>query len=208
MQFSAIRTYCATRFRDPTNIIVSDADWKNYVNTAYGDVLMLMPYAPWNEASATVTVSASSHTGALPTNVFRVTAVYDATDQYPLVPLEGRMQVFNEYPTQAEVGAPVHYRVFGGNILVYPMPSASTSLTVEYLVQPSDLSADGDLPAFPEAYHDILVSGAVALAYRDDGNLQMAQAYEAEATEMKKSLIQEAGQPRQDRYYEIVDSQW
>lgn len=206
MQFSAIRTYCATRFRDTGNVIVTDVQWKDYVNTAYGDANMRVPYAPWNEVSATVSVTAATRTGALPTNVFKVLAVYDATDQIPLVPLEGRTQVFSEYPSQDETGQPMHYRLLGGNILLYPIPTATTSLTVEYLKLPADLSADADVPAFPEAYHDILVSGAVALAYRDDGNLPMAQAYEKEAKEMIAAMIQDAMQPRQDRFYEIVDT--
>jgi hypothetical protein len=206
MQFSAIRTYAATRFRDPSNIIVTDTQWKDYVNTAYGDVLTRLPYAPWNEASATVALSAASRTGALPTDVFKVTAVYDATDQFPLVPLEGRNQVFQEYPQQTETGQPMHYRLLGGNILVYPIPEAATNLTVEYLKMPADMSADADVPAFPSQWHDALVSGAVALAYRDDGNMQMAAEYEKESQGMIASLIQDSMQPRQDRYYEIVDT--
>jgi hypothetical protein len=208
MQFSAIRTYCATRFRDTGNVIVTDAQWKDYVNTAYGDTLMRMPYAPWNEASTTVTIAASTRSGSLPTNVFKVLAVYDATNGFPMVPLEGRAQVFNEYPQQTEVGQAMHYRIFGGSLYVYPLPQSSTSYTVEYLVMPADLSADGDVPAFPEVWHDILVSGAVALAYRDDGNIAMAQEYEKEAAAMMAALIQDAMQPRQDRYYEIVDTNW
>lgn len=208
MQFSVIRTYAAARFRDPTNVIVSDADWKNYVNTAYGDVLMRFPYAPWNEASTTVTVNAGSRSATLPVNVFQVTAVYDQTNGFPMVPMEGRAQVFNEYPQQTETGQAMHYRIFGNTLQVYPLPQTNTTYVVEYLVQPAELVNDTDLPAFPEIWHDILVSGAVALAYRDDGNPAMADKYEVEAEDMTKALIQWMAQPRQDRYYEIVDTNW
>jgi hypothetical protein len=208
MQFSVIRQYAATRFRDPTNVIVSDADWKNYVNTSYGDTNMRLPYAPWNELSATITINAGVRSGPLPTDVNRVTAVWNSTDQFPMVPLEGRMQVFNEYPQQIETGQSMHYRIFGNALYVYPLPQANTSFTVEYLKAPADLLNDADIPAFPETYHDILVSGAVALAYRDDGNIPMAQEYDKEAEDMVRALIQESMQPRQDRYYEITDQVW
>jgi hypothetical protein len=208
MQFSVIRSYAATRFRDPSNAIVLDTDWKNYVNTAYGDVLMRMPWAPWNEGSASLVIGASTRSVALPTDVDKVLAVWNSTDQFPMVPLEGRMQTYNEYPQQTEIGQPMHYRIFGESLLVYPLPQVSTTFVVEYVVMPADMVNDTDVPAFPTQWHDVLVSGAVALAYRDDGNIAMAQEYDKEAEDMIKALIQDSMQPRQDRYYEIVDFIW
>lgn len=205
MQFSAIRTYCALRFRDTGNVVVSDTEWKSYVNSAYGDILTRMPYAPWNEFSATVSVTAGSRSGTLPTNAFRVIAVWNATDAYPMVPLEGREEVYNQYPEQTETGQPQQYRLFNNTVQVYPIPTVNTSLTVEYLKQAGDLSADADLPVIPEAYHDLLVAGAVMMAYKDDGNLQMAAAYAKEYEDGIKELEQEAGQPRSPRYNQIVD---
>lgn len=206
--FLAIRTYAALRFRDPTNVIVQDTDWKSYVNSVYGNVLIKMPYAPWNEGSSTVVVTAGSRSVTLPTDVWRVSAVYDQTDQFPMVALEGRQQVFQEYPQQTEVGQPMHYRIFDNKLEVYPLPQVDTTFLIEYFVQPADMVGDGDIPVFPSQYHDMLVVGAVAMAYRDDGNTQQAQVYDAEYNDMLKALMIEAGQPRQDRYYEIVDTNW
>lgn len=206
--FAALRTYAALRFRDPTNVIVSDTDWKSYINSAYGDMTMRLPYAPWNENSATIVIASGIRSGPLPTNVNRVTAVWNSTDGFPMVPMEGRMQVFNEYPQQTETGQPMHYRIFGNSLYVYPLPTTSTSFTVEYEMLPIEMVADGDVPAIPETYQDGIVAGAVAMAYRDDGNIPMAAEYEKEQEEMVRALIHDAMQPRQDRYYEIVDFQW
>lgn len=206
MQFSVIRTYAASRFRDVGLVVVADADWKNYVNSVYGNVLMTLPYAPWNEQSTTLTFAPSTRSMALPTDAWRVTAVWDQTNQFPLVPLEGRMQVFNEYPQQTEIGMAMHYRVFDNLLEVYPLPQSSTIYVVEYFKMPADMAADADLPVFPEQYHDMLVAGAVAMAYRDDGNAQAASGYEAEYQSMLKALQLEMGQPRQDRFYEITDT--
>lgn len=208
MQFSVIRSYAATRFRDPTNVIVDDTTWKLYVNSAYGDLLMRMPYGPWTEGSTTITINSGVRSGALPTDVNRVSAVWNSTDGFPMVPLEGRMQVFNEYPQQIEIGQPMHYRIFGNSLYVYPLPQANTSFTVEYFKLPADMVNDTDVPAIPETYHDALVAGAVAKAYVDDGNAQLAQQFAQDAENMIKALIQDSMQPRQDRYYEITDNQW
>lgn len=206
MQFSAIRTYCALRFRDTANTIVTDTDWKSYVNSAYSNLLSMMPNAAWNEFSGTVTIAANGRSGSLPSEGWRVMAVYDATDGWPLVPLEGRDQVYDEYPQQTETGPPQHYRIFNNTVMVYPLPTVSTALTVEYAKLSGDLVADGDIPVVPAAYHDLIVAGAVEMAYRDDGNLQMATQYQAEFDQGAQILKTEAGQPRQSRFYEIVDN--
>lgn len=206
MQFSAIRTYCATRFRDTTNVIVSDADWKNYVNSAYGDALGSVPFFPWNELSATLTIVAGVRGIPLPLDAWEVTAVYDQTNGFPMVPLEGRDQVFHIYPTQTEVGMAVHYRIFDNQLEVYPLPQSDTVYLVEYQKMPGDMVADSDLPVFPDQFHDMLTAGAVAMAYKDDGNTSMAQQFQGEFDSSLKDLKVWAMQPRQSRYYEPIDT--
>ena len=208
MQFSVLRTYAAMRFRDVGNTIVSDANWKLYVNTAYGDVLQALPFFPWNELVTTLTYTASTRSQALPTDAWQVLSVFNGTDVWPMVELEGREQYLNLYPLQTEIGSPIHYRLFGQNIQIYPLPQNSTALTVEYISMPADMSADSDVPAFPEQFHDLLVIGALARAYRDDGNDDQASSYEAEFKEMLMPLITNMGQPRNPRFYEPVDPGW
>ena len=206
MQFSVLRSYAATRFRDTGNVVVLDTDWKNYINDVYGDVLSRCTYFPWNEGTVTLTFAPSTRAQPLPLDVWQVTAVWDQTNQFPLVPLEGRNQVYQEYPQQTEVGIAQHYRIFNKNLQIYPLPAAQTLYTVEHTVRPTDLVADADLPVFPAPYHEMLVDGAVALAYRDDGNLQMSAAYQSDYEEQVKRLLVDLMQPRNDRFYEPTDS--
>jgi hypothetical protein len=206
MLFSAMRTYAALRFRDTSNQVVADNDWKTYINDAYGDMLSRCTWFPWNEASSQLTVTASTREIALPADVWQVTAVWDTINFYPLVPLEGRDQVFSEYPQQNEVGSAMHYRIFNNKLQVYPMPSVNTPYVVEYISRPADLVADGDSPVFPDTYHTTVVEGAVALAYRDDGNLQMAGAFEAAYEAQVAKFLVDLMQPRNSRYYEPVDN--
>lgn len=205
MQFSALRTFAATRFRDTGLVIVDDAAWKNYVNDAYQDMLSRCTWFPWNEAKSTLSYTPSLREQALPLDAWQVLAVWDSTNFMPLVPLEGRIQVYQLYPQQTEIGLAQHYRIFNNKLQLYPLPQATTAIVVEYVQRPADLVADGDLPVFPSIYHGAIVAGAVSLAYRDDGNLQMAGAFQSEYEDEVKRFTTDMMQPRNERYYQPVD---
>lgn len=207
-QFSDLRTYAALRFRDTNNTVVTDAGWKLYVNTAYGDVLQALPFFPWNEFATTLTYSASTRSQSLPTDAWQVLSVFNATDIWPMVELEGREQYLNLYPLQTEIGSPIHYRIFNNAIQIYPLPQGSTALTVEYAAMPADMVNDADVPIIPTQWHDLLVIGAIAKAYRDDGNDEQASAYETEFQSMLGTLKVNLSQPRNPRYYEMTDPGW
>lgn len=206
MQFSVMRTYAATRFRDTNNIIVADADWKNYINDRYEDMLSRCTWFPWNETQSTLSFGASVSSQPLPTDVWQLLAVWDSTNQFPMVPLEGRDQYLNEYPQQTEVGFAMHWRVFDGSLFVYPMPSSTTVYRIDYVKRPADLVADADVPVFPSQYHATIVKGALALAYTDDGNLQMAEAHQAQYETEVKNMVMDLMQPRQSRFHEPIDT--
>lgn len=208
-----MRTYAASRFRDTGNVVVLDTDWKNYINDAYHLMLSAVPLWPWNEATTTLTVPGNSslvyplnRSVALSLDTWQVLAVWDITNQFPLVPLEGRDQVYSEYPQQLEVGQAMHYRVFNNLLEVYPAPQVATQYLVETIVKPGDLVADSDLPVFPAQYHTDLVAGAVSLAYEDDGDAAQAALYRAKFNNGITSLKNDMGQPRQSRFYEPVDT--
>lgn len=213
MQFSVMRTYAASRFRDVGLQVVVDADWKNYVNDAYHQMLVSVPLFPWNELSTSLTVPGNvslvyplNRSVSLPLDCWSVLAVWDITDQFPLVPLEGRDQVYNEYPQQIEVGQAMHYRIFNNTLQVYPAPQVATTYLVEYIAKPVDLAADSDVPIVPLAYHTDIVAGAVALAYEDDGDSSQAALYRAKFDLGIQRLTADINQARQSRYYEPVDT--
>lgn len=208
MQFSAIRTRCAARFRDTGFAIVTDNQWKDYVNDALADVQAATPFWPWFEATSSVTVSANSHTAALPTNVVRVSSVLNDTDDIRMRPYEGASEHVADDPADTWTGPPTYYRVYGTTLYVYPKPTASTSVKLEYTVSSSELSSDSDLPPFPAEFHRILVVGALAKAYEDDANAPMAQVYDANFTALLEGLKVSMLAARQERYPGIVDDFW
>lgn len=64
-------------------------------------------------------------------------------------------------------------------IAVYPADTTST-LRVTYFKVPTELSADSDTPLIPTRYHMSVVEYAVAHAYKDNDNPEMAQVARAE----------------------------
>lgn len=204
--FVQLRQYAALRFRDKGNAVVSDTDWKSYLNDAYEDMLTRCTWFPWNETAGNVTVLANTQSIALPADAWQVLSVKNGTDLLPMFPIEGRDEVNYQYPDLSVTGAPQHYRLSGPNIFVYPKPVQDTVLNLEYVHRPADMAADGDVPVFPPQYHTTIVDGALALAYTDDGNFQMAQIHEADFEAEIKAMLQDMMQPRNSRFYEPTDN--
>ena len=212
--FQQLRQRAAQRIRDFNNNIVADttpsatqpAAWSDYINEAYRDIDQSSPFWPWHEVQTTLTFPALTRSQPLPTGDFQVLAAWDLTDQFPLVPLEGRDQYINEYPQQNEQGSPMHYRIFDGNLELYPLPLVQTQVRVDLIQRVTDLSANSDVPVFPSIYHHVIVDGAIARFYEDDGNMQQAQHHWEIFKQGLASMQSDLLQPRQPRYYEVVDT--
>lgn len=203
--FAQLRTRASVRFGDPAFDIVTDTTWKDYVNEAYREVCMLEDW-PFNEtASTSVSITAGSRSATLPTNVWKVRAVYDSTNDNVLAPITNPSQVFRDYPEQTETGQPQDYRIRAQLLEVFPLPETTTTFTVHGLAYAGDLSADADVPALPTPYQHVLVPLAVAKAYRDDGNFGAAQTYESEASVILDAMRRDLLASRTDRFPTILD---
>jgi hypothetical protein len=171
--FLQLRTQCAARFRDTGFTIVADAQWKEYVNQAYQWANTYSPLWPWLEtASATVTVLSGTRGIALPADTVQVNWAYDTTDNYRLIPQEGRGDPWRNANLATDTGSPVTYRIRNGTIEVFPLPTQNTIITIEAVTMPVRMVADGDVPVWPTHFHEVLLDGAVSLAYLDDGNAE------------------------------------
>lgn len=204
--FLALRTRCSVRFSDAAFALVTDATWKDHVNTAYRRVQSAEALWPWRElTSTTLTVVAATRSIALPIDAWRVLSVYNSTDTIKLWPFEGTVEQLRQWD-QTETGTPIQYRILNDLLQVYPIPTGSTVLTVEYLGRAADLSGDSDLPVFPSQYHDILVEGALADAYADDGNTSQYTLHDGRFKELLAEMRQDLLSDRQERSSEIVDN--
>jgi hypothetical protein len=197
-----------TRFRDPDQRVVGNSTWLDYLNAAYRDVIGASPFWPFMENQATeLTVSAAATGVDLPTDAWRVDAVYNVTDDIELTPIDGNSGQFWGFAgpgVAGQTGNPSHYRLRNNRILVYPNPAAETDLQVEYRVTPTMLLA-GE-PAFAEQYHGILIEGALARAYRDDGNTPQADYHDGKFNALLERMKDDLLSTRGQHYPQIIDA--
>jgi hypothetical protein len=166
--FADLKTRCASRFRDSANDVVSATEWGEYINDALRHIYSQLPWLPIHDGRATVSLTANTATGTLPTDTYQVHAVYNTTDDFPLEPISNRA-AYQEMFAPTDRGTPEFYSVRGSVIEVYPTPDRDVSLQVDYVGSVTLLTSTAE-PAFPEQFHHILVEGALGLAYADDGN--------------------------------------
>lgn len=206
MDVATMTTRLKTRFRDTAGSVVSDPAWLGYLNDAYADVNGTLPWWPWMESHSTdLSIAASGTSVALPANASRVTNVWNKTEQVQMVPLEGRSTYRNLYPFADEVGTPTHYRIFGATLEVFPLPTATTLFRVDYFAPPAELVTAE--PVFPSQYHRILIEGAMARAYEDDGNPEQAGIHHEHYNAILAGMVLDLGSgDRQDRYPGITDT--
>lgn len=195
------------RFGDSANAVYSADEWLAYLNEAQSEVFSATALWPFFETlNTSLSITGGTGTVALPTDVTRVSSVYNATDEFALVPIPGQSQVKHWFPDpESSLGTPQWYRVYAGKIEVYPWPSVTTEIDVEHPVAPADIAA-GTEPVFPEQYHRILILGALAHAYQDDENLAMARSYQDRFDRMLAGMISDLLSPKQEGYPEIVDT--
>lgn len=208
MDLSTLISRCKSRFRDPNGDIYDTTAWTNYLNEAYRDVWGASPFWPWRETESrsTLTVTSGSRSVSLPTDATRVTAVRNATDDILMTAVDDRETQWVLDPEDDDEGTPWYYRVRASTIEVFPLPTQDTVLDVDYFSGFTALSGNSDEPSFPEQFHTVLIFGALAYAYEDDGNFDAAtvqkQRYEAKLQEMRVELLS----GNQDRYPGITDT--
>lgn len=202
-------TIAAGRFRDPSNNVISAADWSEYLNTAYAFVNASSPLWPWLEvvAAATLTFNSGTSTAALPGDVLTIQNAWNTTDDFPLSPLVGDRQQLTIFDTNnATAGMPTNYRLVGSSMIVYPVPDHNVTVKVEYLLGPVAISGSTE-PVWPEMYHRILVTGMLSLAYGDDGNPKEAERrwamFEKEIGQMMKQVLS-----MRDQGYPQIEEAW
>jgi hypothetical protein len=141
----------------------------------------------------------------LPTDGWRVTSVYNATDGFPLELLHGRSEYRHMFPRPSEnLGVPQFYRLRSNNLEVYPWAQANTTLEVDLFLPPAVLTGS-DEPIWPEQYHRILVDGALELASVDDGNPKQAELYRDAKDRQVSHMMTDLLGPRGESYPEILD---
>src|SRR5690349_24420952 len=106
------------------------------------EVIAAEPAWPFVETRTSgLTVTAGTGEVSLPTDVTRVTAVYNATDGIALTPIPGTAD-FRRYFPQPEngLGMPLYYRLRGTTLEVYPYASAEVELVIDHPAPPAAIT--------------------------------------------------------------------
>lgn len=202
-----LRARVQNRLGDISGIDTSSADVDSFLNEAYRRVWTATPFWPFVEAATTtLTVTPPANSVALPTDVESVRAVFSSTDQILLEEIKGTLPYWL-FPDRASAsGTPQFYRLYAGQLELWPYPSVATSLIVEHPAIPATLAA-ADSPAFPERYHHILIDWATGQALLDQGDVKADRyltQFEDALLRMKTDLLSVRG----DTYPSINETFW
>lgn len=202
-------TRCKTRFKDSGNAIVADAEWLNYLNDTYDEINGASPWWPWFELQNTaVTYAGGVNTATLPTDGWRVSAVWNDTDNYALAPSDNRSAYRSQFPTGSEdQGTPGMYRLRNRTLEIWPYPDHAITLVVDYFGPPAALVATGtDVePVWPRWFTNALVEGALGRAYMDDGNMEWATGHREIMKGIVENMARDVLSPRTETYSQIND---
>lgn len=197
------------RFGDPSAQIF-DADYYcNAINEAYSAVIDVSPFWPFLETNTTgLSIAANSVAGmALPADATRVLALFNTTDLIRMEQITGRRTHLDMYPEGAnQSGTPIQYRIFNNTIFVFPVPSVTTSFSLDYAVRPARLATGGASPVIPDQYQEAIIEHAIATANIDDGNMDQYNAHMAVFGQKMEQMKNDLLNPRGDSYAQINDT--
>lgn len=207
---SDIGLVAARRFTDVPAAVVTAAQWLEYLNQTYNEINSATPLWPWLESSViTLAVSGGANqSGALQSDVWQVNWVYNTTDDYPLVPVEGRGAQWYQGFLRTAVGSqPTTYRLRGTTIELFPSSSSTVNIVYEAIIFPAVLAAGGT-PVFGQQYDSLLVDGMLAKAYADDGNKDWFQLHQGHFNDRLKQMLNNVLFARTENNVPIRDSFW
>lgn len=118
--------------------------------------------------------------------------VIDTTEETKLHPLD-RRNLTDNFPNQAEVGAPRFYYLTEGRTLnVYPL-NTTDNLLARFRETPPKLTGSA-VPVIPERFHSLIVDGAVSRAYEGSDDYELAQnaatVFMSRLMKMKEALLE------------------
>lgn len=179
---------------DALNLSSTDARTrvKSHLNLRLREVQSSCNLAKTRRGLRTVTTASGSGT-AVASGVSKVFGLYDDTVlKRPLQEISLN-ELFARATSDARVDTPTVYAVdlhTADDILLrfHPTPNAALALDADVLLEGTDLSADGDEPAIPDDFHDILIHGAIASEYAKKEQMRAAQMYEAKFEKRLKEL--------------------
>lgn len=134
---------------------VPDATLDKCLNLAHRNIATVYPNLSSREVAATMTL-VDVATYPLPTDVFALRAIWDASNNRKLVK-RGERWAANQRWLDAPLGRPTDYVRYTNIVQVWPVPDAVYQLDIYYQQNIADMVADTDIPVLGVPWHDGLV---------------------------------------------------
>lgn len=161
-------------------------------------------YGLQRRATNNIDVLAGINSYTLPNDFVRLVSLHDPA-LHPGALDEVDVEDIDDEPTAT--GAPAVFAIDAQNLVIWPTPANNSTLTLRYWATAPPLINDGDIPAIPNDYVDLLPTYTRAKLYRLEDDPQMHDAlmaqFTSELTDAKADLQQTSlHRPRQ------VPSMW
>ena len=168
MLVSAIISTVRTIISDKDSLQVTDAEMMVWINQAMREVAVDNELLQMSATSNTVVGTANY---VLPADILKLHSVKYDNEKLPVYSRKDAEEHANL--TSTTNGTPGFCYVWAGSLYLVPPPSAIKALIIDYIRQPTDVTAVGNTPELPLQYHNRLIDFCLAQAYLQDGDQQM-----------------------------------
>lgn len=192
---AALQTKVQQRIKD---IGYSTSEITNYINDTQRDIFneyRLPQMEATQDYTLTVGVADITNGSGLPTNFVQAVDLYlTSGGAESLLEYRDYQDIDQTYPDPTDTtinpsGVPRYWYKFGTTIRVAPAPVSAYTLTMRYIKEPTELSADADVPEVPSEFQEILVAGATYRILQIKDNYDQASIWQNKYDELLDKLV-------------------
>lgn len=177
MDFSDLQSLLSTLLDDDGTTFWTTAERQRALNNAYFELYNLganLSDGMGEEITAsTLSQVSGTATIALPSDFYRLVSIYrtDSSNQdvtYRYIPIHpAKQHEFRRLVSPGSYQLGFYFR--GSNIVLVPTPSTSATLNIEYVPDPTEMSADSDEPLLPVSHRELIAYGALVRLKEKEG---------------------------------------
>lgn len=181
----------------------SGAEITNYINDTIRDVFneYRLPFMETTQNyTLTVGVSDITNGSGLPTNYSQaIDLILTTANKEKVIEYKDIREIDGLYTdpddtTRHTSSVPLYWYYYAQTIRVFPVPDAAYTLTLRYYKEPTELSADADVPPLPDSFEELLVVGAAYRVLQVKDNYDQAGILENKYNELLQKLVVRSSQ--------------
>lgn len=154
---------------------LSDSSADLLLNRTYWELMAKFHFRE-TESSTTMTTTQGMREYPVPVDLdsLRISAIVDPlSGQHTQLERMTIKQYESDYSQDTEEqGFPTKYFRADGSIVLWPTPDDTYTIVLHYRTRLNDLADSGDIPNFPQDWHEIILKGAVWRGYTRFGDYQ------------------------------------